>query len=227
MIRRMSRRQRLAVALALTAASLAACGAPAPTATSSPSPTSAAAPAGVVVGCASIESLECHFLAEQIRAQLPAARGPAFAIEIQLFGCEDGVPCPPTLAARQGRAVVEYAGGGEPIVVSLNGPPQTPRIAAQAGLTWSEAAHPSSPQVPGLGPFPFELGHCGLSHVVDFDGSFWVPVGPLDGDASGMINSESGQMRLLGPDLARYDGPTGFTAHLARFPGPKRFFLCD
>ncbi len=227
MIRRMSRPERLAVALALTAAALAACGAPTPTATTSPSPTDAVAAAGVVVGCASIEPLECHFVAERIMAELPDARGAAFAIEIQLFGCENDAACPPTLAARQGRAVIEYAGGGEPIVVSLNGPPQTPRIAVQAGATWSEAAQPTSAQVPGAGPFPFELGHCGMSHVVDFDGSFWVPVGPLDGDASGMINGESGQMRLLGADLARYEGPTGFTAHLARFPGPKRFFLCD
>jgi hypothetical protein len=34
-------------------------------------------------------------------------------------------------------------------------------------------------------------------------------------------------MRLLGPDLALYEGPTGFSANLARFPGPKHFFLCD
>ena len=212
-------------AVLVAALTFAACG-PAPSASPAPSPT-AAAPAGLVVGCASIESIECHFVAEQIVAVLPAERGPAFAIEIQLFGCPNDGPCPPTLASRAGRAVIEYAGCGEPIMVSLHGPPQTPRIALQAGMTWSDAAQPTSEQAPGLGPFPFELGHCGMSHVVDFDGSFWVPVGPLDGDASGMINGESGQMRLLGPDLALYKGPTGFEAHLARFPGPKRFFLCD
>ena len=179
------------------------------------------------MGCASIESLECQFIAEQIVAALPAARGKPFAIEIQLFGCANAGPCPPTLAAREGRAVVEYADAGEPVTVSLHGPPQTPRIAIQAGLTWSDLVQPTSPQVPGIGPFPYELGHCGLSHVVDFDGSFWVPVGPVDGDAPGIFNGESGQMRLLGPDLALYEGPTGFNAHLARFPGPKRFFLCD
>ena len=166
-------------------------------------------------------------MAEQIGAVLPAGRGPAFSIEIQLFGCPNDGPCPPTLAARDGRAVIEYPGVGEPLVVSLNGPPQNPRIAVQAGMTWSGVVQPTSAQVPGPGPFPFELGHCGLSHVVDFDGSFWVPVGPVDGDAPGMFNAESGQMRLLGPELALYEGPTGFDVNLARFPGPKRFFLCD
>lgn len=212
-----------ALAAALAASLVAACGTPAP----SPAPTEAA-PAGTVIGCASIESVECHFLAERIVAALSAAaeRGRAFSIEIHLFGCPNDGPCARTPAAREGRAVIEYADGGEPIVVSLNGPPQTPRIAVQAGMTWSGVAQPSSAQVPGFGPFPFELGHCGISHVVDFDGSFWVPVGPLDGDSSAMINGESGQIRLLGPDLALYEGPTGFAAHLARFPGPKRFFLC-
>lgn len=222
-------RIRRATGLAVATLTIAACGSATPS--SSPPATSgsstASAVAGIVVGCANIESVECHFVAEQIVGLLPAERGRAFAIEIQLPGCDHDGPCPPTLAAREGRAVIEYADAGEPITVSLHGPPQTPRIAILAGMTWSEPGQPTSPQVPGIGPFPFELGHCGLSHVVDFDGSFWLPVGPLDGDAPGIFNGESGQMRLLGPDLALYEGPTGFNAHLARFPGPKRFFLCD
>ena len=216
--------RRLAAAIVVALAA-AAC---APTNPSGSPPASEAAPQrAFVLGCLSIEQLECEFVAQQVLAEVPADRGVPFSIQIQLFGCPNDGPCPPTLAAREGRAVIEYAGGLEPIVVSLHGPPQTPRIAVQAGMTWSGVVQPSSPQAPGLGPFPFELGHCGMSHVVDFDGSFWVPVGPLDGDASGMINAESGQMRLLGPDLALYEGPTGFNAHLARFPGGKHFFLCD
>lgn len=217
---------RLVAMLSAIAIAVATCG-PAPTVSPTPTAAAPAPPAGIVVGCASIESVECHFVAEQILAALPAERGRPFSIEIQLSGCANEGPCPPTLAAREGRAVVDYVDAAEPITVSLHGPPQTPRIAVQAGMTWSEPVQPTSPQVPGPGPFPFELGHCGLSHVVDFDGSFWVPVGPVDGDAPGMINGESGQMRLLGPDLALYEGPTGFNAHLARFPGPKQVFLCD
>jgi hypothetical protein len=227
MIRRMLRLGRLAITLGSLGAAMSACATPTPSAIASVGPTGAAAPAGLVVGCASIESIECHFVAGRIAAQLPAGRGPAFSIQIHLFGCANGAPCPPTLAAREGRAVIEYADAGEPIVVSLHGPRDAPRIAVQQGLSWSELVQPTSPLVPGPGPFPFELGHCGLSHVVDFDGSFWVPVGPVDGDASGMLNGESGRVRLLGQNLALYEGPTGFSANLARFPGPKRFFLCD
>jgi hypothetical protein len=53
-----------------------------------------------------------------------------------------------------------------------------------------------------------------------------VVVGAVDNDASGFINGESGQMRLLTPNLAQYEGPRGFAARLARFPGAKRFWLC-
>jgi hypothetical protein len=202
---------------------LAACGTAGPT----PGPTEAAAPAGPVVGCMSIEAAECLFVAERVVAALPAARGRPFAVEITLFPCDRNVDCPRSLAARAGRALVEYPGGGEPIDLRLSGPPQDPEIVLQENHVWSEPVQPTSARVNGPGPFPFDLGHCGLSHVIDFDGSFWVPLGPVDGDASGMINSESGQMRLLAPNLAVYVGAGGFTAQLARFPGPKRFFLCD
>jgi hypothetical protein len=53
-----------------------------------------------------------------------------------------------------------------------------------------------------------------------------VPLGEIDGDASPVINSDSGQMRLLGPNLAEYRNAQGFEARLARFPGPKHVWLC-
>jgi hypothetical protein len=201
---------------------LSACGS---TSTAPPAGTGAPPP-GIVMGCASIEAAECRFVAELIEARLPAGRGRPFAIEVTLFGCENAAVCPPTLAVRSGRAIVEYADGGEPIEVSLNGPPQQPRIAIAANTAWSGLIQPRSQRAGGTGPIAFEVGHCGLSHVVDFDGSFWVPVGQLDGDASVVINSESGHMALVGPNLAVYQGANGFSAQLARFPGPKHFWLC-
>jgi hypothetical protein len=182
--------------------------------------------AEVAMGCMSVDAAECRFIAEHVVAVLPAERGPAFSIQIQLFGCANDGPCPRTLGVREGRAIVDYADGGEPIQLSLAGPPQAPRIVAQQG-SWSGLVEASSPRVAGFGPFPFELGHCGLSHVVDFDGSFWVPVGQVDGDAPGLINSERGRILLVAPNVARYLGPGGFTAQLARFPGPRHFWLCD
>ena len=199
----------------------------APSAAATPAPSQGAEPQALVVGCISIDDAECQFLARPIVAVLPPERGPAFAVEIQLYPCEvPEAPCPRTLDARRGKAVVEFLDREEPLELSLEGPALTPKIAPQdafyLGLT-----DPSSPRVAGPGPFPYEMGHCGVTHVIDFDGSFWLPIGQVDGDHPTIINAESGTMRLLGPNLAEFRGDSGFTVQLARFPGPKHFWGCD
>jgi hypothetical protein len=209
------------LATALIAVLFAACS---PQASSSPGAPDAA-PAGPVLGCLSIEQAECEFVAQQALAALPAARGIPFAIIVQLDGCPVEGQCPRTLDVRQGRITAEYVDGGEPAQLLVTGPPQAPHF-GEAEISWSGLQQPSSPRVAGVGPFPFELGHCGLTWQVDFDGSFWLPIGQVDGDASEIINSDRGEMRLLGPNLAEYRNAAGFVASLARFPGSKHVWLC-
>ena len=211
---------RSGVLAALAAFAITACGTASPTL----QPTVAAPPAGIVFGCATIEAAECQVAAQRVLAALPAGRNQPFDIQISLGSCANVGPCPRTLDARSGAAHVEYAGGIDTLTDTIGGQPP---IFGPMDFQSSDAIAPSSPRVAGAGPFPFELGHCGLRHVIDFDGSFWVILGQVDGEAPGMINSESGQVRLLAPNLAVYVGSTGFTSQLARFPGPKRFFLCD
>jgi hypothetical protein len=207
--------------LALVAA--AGCSPTNPSAAPSTEP-SAQTPARIL-GCLSIGAAECQFVAEQVVVRLPEERGAPFAIVVQLYGCPNVNPCPPTLGVWEGKVTVEYADRAEPIEVTVAGPPQAPRF-GDAAMTWSGLIDASSPRVASQGPFLFELGHCGLTWQVDFDGSFWLPVGQVDGDASAAVNAERGQMVLLGPNLAQYRGETGFTARLARFPGPKHLWLC-
>ena len=192
----------------------------------SPSPAVEAAPAGPVLGCLSIEQAECEFVAHQALAVLPAARGVPFAIMLNLGGCQIEGPCQRSLEVRQGTITAEYVDGGEPTLLSVAGPPQAPRF-GESEMTWSGLITPSSPRVGGVDPVPFTLGHCGLIWQVDFDGSFWLPFGQVDGDASEAINTDTGEMRLLGPNLAEYRNAAGFSAQLARFPGPKHVWLCD
>ena len=204
---------------------LAACS---PTATTKPTvdPASAGIPVSFpVLGCLSIDVAECAFVAEQVHAAMRPERGAPFAVIVQLYGCANEAACPRTLAVREGKATVEWVDGGEPVEVSLAGPPQGPRIERRRNA-WSGLLQPRSPRVVGPGPHPFELGHCGLTWQVDFDGSFWLPTGAIDGDAPAVINSERGTIVLLGPNLARFVGDSGFTAQLARFPGPKHVWLC-
>ena len=92
-------------------------------------------------------------------------------------------------------------------------------------MAWSGLLTPSSVAATGPGPFPFTVGHCGLLWQVDFDRSFWVPVGHVDAEAGGLIGGEDGQIRLLNPDLAVYAGDA-WEVQLIRFPGPKHVFLC-
>ncbi len=190
-------------------------------------PPETAAPRELVLGCLSVSEAECRFLAQAILPTLPAERGVPFSIQIQLFRCENpDIPCPQTLDVRQGKAVVEFTDGEKPIDLSLRGPSLAPSI-APIDTFYLGLSQPSSPRVVGGGPFPYDMGHCGLTHVVDFDGSYWVPIGQVDGDHPTVINAESGSMLLLNPNLAEFHGASGFMVQLARFPGPKHFWGCD
>ena len=187
----------------------------------------AAPPRALVLGCLSVSDAECRFLAQAILPTLPAERGAPFSIQIQLYKCENSdIPCPQTLDVRQGKAVVEFEDGEKPIDLSLSGPSLAPTI-APIETFYLGLSEPSSTRVVGGGPFPYEIGHCGLTHVVDFDGSYWVPIGQVDGDHPTVSNAESGSMLLLNPNLAEFHGDSGFMVQLARFPGPKHFWGCD
>jgi hypothetical protein len=206
-------------ALAFVAFLAAACATPEPSASPADEPTG-----GFALGCLSVGEAECRFVADRVVAAMPAGRGAPFAVVVQLYGCENVANCPRTLGARDGKATVEWADGGKPVEASLAGPPDDPQIGALASA-WSGLNNAQSPRVAGPGPHPFELGHCGLTWQVDFDGSFWVPVGQVDGDASAAINAERGSITLTG-QTAHYVGESGFTADLIRFPGPKHVWLC-
>jgi hypothetical protein len=191
-----------------------------------PSASAGEAPPALVVGCMSIAAPECQLVVERLLPLLPGDRGEPFAVEVFLGACPDDGPCERSLTVRDGSITVEYADRNEPLTYFVDGPPADPTfgkvLPAYAGLF-----EPSSARVVGAGPFPFELAHCGLLWQVDFDGSFWLPIGEADGDAPPMINSDTGQMRLLGPNLAEYRNDDRFVVTLARFPGPKHRWLCD
>jgi hypothetical protein len=199
----------------------AACG----TAQPSPSPAAVVPEAGPIVGCSKVDQPECLALVDRVLACVGPAHGQPSAVEIGLFSCANGAACPRSLTARQGAVTVDFEGGALPIQLSLAGPPDTPQIAVEP-IQWSGLLQPASSRVFGPGPFQFELGHCGISHVVDFDGSFWVPIGQVDGESPEAINAGSGQMQLLAADRAEYRGPH-LIVTLARFPGPKFFWLCS
>ena len=71
--------------------------------------------------------------------------------------------------------------------------------------------------------YRFEVGHCGLAHITDFDGSFWEPIlrDPLGpGSPSVLINADRGTIRMWDPEHAVYTASTGQEVGLLRVEGP-------
>lgn len=61
-------------------------------------------------------------------------------------------------------------------------------------------------------PSPYEVGHCGLIHVVEFDGSFWDVDPPTltdDENSHFGINSDMGTVTLVNRDVAIYRSSPG------------------
>jgi hypothetical protein len=165
-------------------------------------------------------------VAEAVLAKIPPERGAPISLQITLYGCPAAPNCARSLLVRDGEAVVDLRDGGDPLMFTLAGPPDSPGVVAAAEIGWTGLLAPASPPAGGPGPFPFEVGHCGIWNSVDFDASWWVPVGEVDGDIPAMINGEQGQIRLLTPTTAEYLGPDGSRVTLARFPGARHLRFC-
>lgn len=88
---------------------------------------------------------------------------------------------------------------------------------------------PCSQNVEGGKAYAFQVLHCGLIWVVDFDGSYWdVDKATMTEDEDGRfgINSDEGTMTLEGTNVAVYRSLRGGEATLHRHVGAPRFFLC-
>ena len=187
-------------------------------------PTPAEPAVDLVVGCVGIPAIPCQGIADVVGAALPPGRGKPASLQLWAESCGD-LACPPGTFA--GRATAEWAGGGPPVLIQFQGPAASLKLDPVQDVHWSGVVQPKSARVLPGAVVPFTLGHCGLLHVVDFDGSFWVPVGELDVDEPANINSNAGQMQLIGPNRAQFASGGRLIATLARFPGPKQFWLCD
>lgn len=76
--------------------------------------------------------------------------------------------------------------------------------------------------------YELDTGHCGLSFLTDFDGSFWRPIDPDRGEPPGFfINQDVGAIALVGRDRAVYRSSTGVEVRLERIPGPVITQPCE
>ncbi len=76
--------------------------------------------------------------------------------------------------------------------------------------------------------YRFEVPHCGLDWLVDFDGSFWEPVyATPDREPDSAINGDIGTITLIAPDRAMYTSSTEEQVSLFRVDAPIVRQLCD
>jgi Tol biopolymer transport system component len=75
--------------------------------------------------------------------------------------------------------------------------------------------------------YRFDTGHCGLSFMTDFDGSFWEPVDPSGGEPPDFFhNQDVGAIALVSADTAIYRSSAGKEVALLRIHGPVTTHLC-
>ena len=70
--------------------------------------------------------------------------------------------------------------------------------------------------------YHFNTGHCGLDFMTDFDGSFWIPENPDEGDEPPefFTNEDDGTMKLISEGEAEYTSSGGVMVSLQRHQGP-------
>ena len=70
--------------------------------------------------------------------------------------------------------------------------------------------------------YSFNSGHCGLSFLTDFDGSFWDPVNPNEPrePPEFFYNEDEGTMTLVSGDRAVYTSSSGEDVTLRQHDGP-------
>lgn len=92
----------------------------------------------------------------------------------------------------------------------------------QIGERWE--FWPRSARVETGVEYAFDAGHCGLSFLTDFDGTFWDPVNPNPNPGGEppefFYNEDHGTMTLHSTDVAFYVSSRGLRVRLTRVDGP-------
>lgn len=146
-------------------------------------------------------------------------------IQVGPFGCAAGAGCAPSLAERPQGDVTLEAGVGAlsyHVTVSSGSELTIERQDAFGVLLGPESQPPVT-----AGARPFSLGHCGLWSGIDSGGSWWDPVGSVDGDHPDAINAADGSLTIQDPDHATFTSKGGLTVQLVRHEGDKYLPLCQ
>jgi hypothetical protein len=155
----------------------------------------------------------------EIAELVPAGPVPTY-LQVGPFGCVEGGGCARTLAARpQGDVTIEAGRGAFSFHITAAAGGGRLTIERQDAFLISVEPQSQPPVTPG--PRRFTLGHCGLWSGIDVGGSWWDPIGIIDGDHPDAINAAGGTLAILDLDRASFTSDAGFTVQLVRRDGPK------
>lgn len=190
----------------------------------SPVPSEAAGP-GVPYVCIGLEDSHCLAVLDAAMAELAPEDVLVYA-EIGPFSCQIEPPCPNTLDARPlGVANLERA-NGDTVNFGITARPDGTIEAMQDDFPEVSVAPSSAAGQLAGGPIPFSLGHCGLWSGIDVDGSWWDPIGFVDGDDSAFVNPTDGTFTPHDTNHATFVADGGFTVTLVRRVGEKHLPMC-
>lgn len=223
----------LAAALVAVAALTSACAGsgPSPSVTAAPStPAASAAPAAVDLSsipaaCFGLGADDCRRVVAQLSTIVPAGSAVTY-IQVGPFGCAAGQGCATSLVERPQGDVTLEAGAGAlsyHVTVTADGA----EISIERQDAFGVLLGPTSQPPVTAGARPFSLGHCGLWSGIDAGGSWWDPVGPVDGDHPDAINAVDGTLTIIDPDHATFTSRGGLTVQLQRHEGAKYLPLCQ
>jgi hypothetical protein len=87
---------------------------------------------------------------------------------------------------------------------------------------------PRSARVQQNMAYAFDTGHCGLSFLTDFDGSFWHPVDPDRAESFDLLhNQDVGAIALVARNRAIYRSSAEIEIRLERIDGPVITHPCE
>lgn len=191
-------------------------------------PTASDEPAGVDLSrvptaCIGLGVDDCHRVVAQVTTILPAGAAVTY-IQVGPFGCAAGQGCAPSLVERpQGDITLEAGVGALSYHVTVSSDAE---LTIERQDAFGVLLGPQSQPPVTAGARPFSLGHCGLWSGIDVGGSWWDPIGMIDGDHQSAITSADGTLAILDLDRATFTADTGFTVQLVRRDGPKGFPGC-
>lgn len=203
-------------ALLLAWGSFVAC-APAEPSEAPPTPVS-----GPGLACMALPIRECQPFAAALIDLLGPEGAAITHLEVGPVECR-AEPCPRSMQIGAPVMVVaQFVDGRQPAWLRLD--PGSMAIIERGDV--DAGPIPASSARAGPGPQPLDLGHCGLASGIDFDGSWWDPIGEVDALDSAAINSASGTIALSGPDRAVFETPRGFRVEFVRHAGAKWLAGC-